>query len=287
MTDETTGESTAVVEPTTTPAASAPVAPVSIVGTDGKFGDGWRNLLPEDIRLEKCLNSVQDLQGMAKSLVHAQRMVGRDKIALPNEKSTESEWQAFYDAAGRPKTAADYAVAKPQDLPDELWNPDTAKSAQELFHKIGLSKKQAEALVDFQAKQSLGELNNFNQTKELSQKELEDGLHREWGQAYQKKVHLGNAAIEQGAGGNQDFKQRLVEKFGNDPDFIRFASNLGGKFAEHGVITSSNAKTPGEIKAQINEAMQTDAYRNAGNPGHRAAVQQVKQMFEQMHQDQG
>jgi hypothetical protein len=116
--------------------------------------------------------------------------------------------------------------------------------------------------------------------REQAMQEAQDSLQKDWGAAYQKHIHLGNAAIEQGTNGNQEFKDRIVEKFGNDPDFIRFAASLGGRFAEHGVVTTSNSVTPVEIQSQINELMRSDAYTNGRNPDHKATVARVKQLFE-------
>jgi hypothetical protein len=121
--------------------------------------------------------------------------------------------------------------------------------------------------------------------QESTQKELVAGLQREWGRAYEQNVHLGNVAIEEGVKGNDEFKERLTKKFGNDPDFIRFASNLGSKFAESKMIDTS-IPTPMDIQEKINEMMQTDAYMNRNNPNHKITVEKVQRLFQQKHSSQ-
>ena len=256
----------------------APVTDVPIVNTDGTFTETWKESLSEDIRGEVCLNTVRDVPGMAKQLVHAQRLIGKDKIAKPNENSTEGEWEEYYKAGGRPDTAGDYNLVAPKEYPPELFDKDMAGKAQELFHKLGISKKQSDALMQFQLGESLTRYQSMMSDQERQQNETLEGLQTEWGPAFEQKKHLGNIAIEQSVGGNEEFRAKIVEKFGNDPDFIRFASNLGSKFAEAtGAPTS--IPTPADIQDQINEEMAKPSYMNANDPGHAAQVAKVQRLF--------
>jgi len=272
------GEETGQVETEVEAEAEATTTPTPIIGEDGKFVTNWQETLPEDIRGEKSLRDFKDVTGLAKSWVSARRMLGKDKVAIPSESSTDGEWEEFYNAGGRPKTAADYNLKRPETLPEEYYDKELVSKAQELFHKIGLNKKQAEALFAFNNENAMAALKNHTTGQEMAMRELEDGLHKEWGKAYEQKVHLGNVAIEQGTAGNDELKERLTQKFGNDPDFIRFAATLGGKFAEHGV-KGSLIPTPADIDVKIHELMMQDAYTNKNHPGHKAAVEAVQKLF--------
>jgi len=258
----------------TTETTSAP----SIIGEDGSFVANWHETLPEDIRGDVSLRDFKNVAGLAKSFVTTKRMLGKNKVAIPSESSTDAEWDEFYQAGGRPKTAADYDLKRPDDLPEECYDKELVAKAQELFLKIGLNRKQAEALFAFQNENAMAAIKAGEVQEEQEIQELADALHKEWGKAYEQKVHLGNVAVEQGAGNNEEFKERLTQKFGNDPDFIRFAANLGGKFAEHGV-KGTPIPTPAEIDTKIHDAMMQDAYTNRNHPGHKAAVEAVQRMF--------
>ena len=282
MAENTTMTETDPDPTTTTAAAASQTVPPAVIGPDGKFTEKWREALPEDIRGEPSLATFKDVQNLAKSYVNAQRMVGKNKVAIPGETSSAGEWEEFWKAAGRPETAKDYGLKRPAEVPEEFYNAPLAEKAQELFHKIGLSKKQSDALFAFNTEALVAGLKTQKAEREAAMQGLQDGLHKEWGAAYQEKVHLGNVAIEQGVAGNEEFKDRLVERFGNDPDFIRFAANLGAKFAEHGV-KGSPTPTPADIDEKISTLMNSDAYMKAGHPGHKAAVEQVHRLFERKH----
>jgi len=257
----------------------AVTTPVPIIGEDGKFTENWRETLPEDIREEKCLQTFGDIQGMSKSLVHALRTVGKDKITVPSETATDEEWGEYYKAGGRPDTAADYNFAKPDDFPEELYSQDYANEVQDIFFKFGGSKKLATALFAHNLGYVLKQAKAKNDADDFDLKEVEDGLYRDWGNAYEQKKHLGNVAIERGVAGDEEFKARLVEKFGKNPDFVRFASNIGSKFAEHGDIAVTGIPTPQEMDAKIKEEMAKDSYTNPKHPNHKNQVLLVARLF--------
>jgi hypothetical protein len=160
-----------------------------------------------------------------------------------------------------------------------LYTKEGLAEWQELFHKLGLSKKQAESLFEADKTKALSLLQSQQQAKELARSEAKTKLHQLWGNAYEQRIHFGNAAVEKGTGGNEEFRTRLCEKYGDDPDFIEFTSNLGAQFVERGSITAANVPTPGDIDRQIQEAMHADAYVNRNHPGHKQQVALVAKLF--------
>ncbi len=281
MPEETTTETT---ETTTTGTPAAP-----LVNADGILREGWRDTLPEDIRGNKALGRVENFEGAMRSIASAERMIGADKVAVLTEASTDAEQDAFYKAGGRPETAADYNFARPEELPEEHYSQELATAAQELMHKLGLSKKQADALFAFNNDTAIAQLKTQSQDETLAMQTLTDGLVADWGNAYEQRKHLGNKAIEEGTGGNVEFKERLTQKFGNDPDFVRFTSNLGSKFSEAGSPDIPLIPTTGDIQSQIEEAMAHKShgadYKSHGftKAQHDAQVQKVTQLYKSMY----
>lgn len=276
----------------TDPAQTGEPTPTEpLVNHEGVLRDGWRDTLPEDIRGEKVFDRVSDFEGAMKSLASAERMVGKDKIPIPNEASSDVEWDAYFVAGGRPNTAGDYNLTRPEELPEEYYNQELATAAQELFHKIGLSKKQADALFTFNNNTVITQLAKNVQDAELEAGTLKDGLYSDWGNAFEQKKHMGNVAIETGTNGDVEFKERLTVKFGNDPDFIRFASNLGGKFAETGSPAAASIPTPADIQESIdneiaNLAYGTDYMKHGFTKAqHQAQVKKVSLLFQQKTKD--
>ena len=92
---------------------AAPVEQPSVLSGDPKTETpqatqettDWKSGLSEDIRADKSLENIKDISGLAKSYIHAQKMVGADKIPVPNKYATEDDWNAVYEKLGRPKSA--------------------------------------------------------------------------------------------------------------------------------------------------------------------------------------
>ena len=94
-----------------------------------------------------------------------------------------------------------------------------------------------------------------------------------------QKEHLANAMVEKGTKGDAEFKERLLQKFGNDPDFIEYNANIGGEFAESGSIPKVNhAPTPTDIDAKIKEIMNSDAFIKPMHPEHASTMTKLRQL---------
>ena len=265
------------------PAPDAVAESTSIMNTDGTFTDGWRESLPEDIRGESVFDRVKDFNGMAKSLAHAERMIGKDKIVIPNENSSEQEWATWNKAHGMPETAESYQFNMPDGVEADA---DITSKAAPVFHELGLNQKQVDGIVSLYE----GMRADASQMSEAAivnaKQELHDSLLTEWGNAFEQKKHIGNLAIDQAVDGDSEFQERLTRKFGDDPDFIKAMSNLGAKFVEHGAVPSTVqvADTPDVLEGKIKDLMASDAYMNKRHANHKTVMTQVQNLYKQKHQ---
>ncbi len=281
-----------VVPVTPEPAAEAP----TMFDAEGNFSENWTHLLTDTaLHDNPTLKASKTIESLASQTVSAQKMVGADKIAVPNEASTELEWETFHKAGGRPETAADYNFAKPEELSDENYSQEYVNGLQDLLFAHGASKKLADALVKYDTEFKVNHLATTAQDEKLAMTGLQDGLVADWGNAYEQKKHDGNRAIEEASSVmengakviNQEFKNRLVEKAGNDPDMIRAFANLGAKFRETGSLKIDSVPTPADIQETINDELAKPAYspdyakHGFTRAQHDAQVQKVKALFEE------
>ncbi len=277
MMPEETTETTETIEATEQ-------TPVSMIGKDGNFVKDWhKSLADETLHEDKTLATIKNLDSLAKSYVHVRKQVPLDKIAIPNESTSDAEWENWHTAGGRPPTAVDYNIAKPGEFPEEHWNPELALAAQDLFHKIGLNSKQVVAIMEFNNGNVMTAIKTQADDIIANRQVIKDGLFKDWGAAYPQKEHQGNYAVEKGTGGDAEFKARLTAKFGDDPDFIRFTSNIGGKFAEHGDIVESHVSTPGDIQEQITKIQSDPKYTNKLKSIRQPLIDKVMRLREELN----
>ncbi len=277
MTEPVVAPVAPVVEPVApvTPAVEpvvAPVVPTEFFGTTGELIEGWQGTLGEDIREEKSLLSFKSVGDLAKSFVNTKKMVGANVIAVPTDITTEGEWEEFHKAGGRPDTKEDYNLKAPDGFPEaaleQVFPAARLEAWQERFFKGGVSKKAADLFIAEFANDMAADLQTMTQAKEIEATELTTGLATDWGAAFEQKKHLGNIAMNEAASStvngqvvvNEEFKARLVQKAGNDPDIIRAFANLGEKFAEGKPPGFAAVPTPSDYQDQIDKLMEDPLY---------------------------
>ena len=51
----------------------------------------FKDLIPESFKEEKSLDNFNNMEDFVKSYLHAQKLVGQDKIPVPNKHATEED----------------------------------------------------------------------------------------------------------------------------------------------------------------------------------------------------
>ncbi len=253
-------------------ATSESSAPV-LFGEDGNFTEDWTHTLTDEaLHDNPTLKTIKNLDALADITVRTKSMVGKDTMVVPTDASSESEWQEYYKAGGRPETVEDYNLKAPDDFPEEvlekIFPKERMSEWQKRFFADGISKKAADKFIAYFAADMIIDIQNAEQEKTRQLEELTNGLSAEWGAAYDQKLHRGNVAIEEGTGGDADFKARVVAKVQRDPDLTRLLANLGDKFAEAKSPNYLNIPTPADYKTQI-EAIEANPLYLSGNQKER------------------
>jgi len=251
------------VESPVTPPVVPPAAPPVYFGTDGVLNEGWQGTLDEDLREEKSLLSFKSVGDLAKSFVNTKKMVGKDVIAVPTDASSESEWQEYHKAGGRPETVADYNLKPPEGFPEELaikiFPEARMEQWKERLFKGGVSQKAATTLINAYAQDMQADFQAIEQAKEAVKAELVGKLSTEYGAAFDQKLHLGDIAFEEGINGDETMKESLAY-LREDPNAIRLLVNLGEKFSEGKPPSFSAIPTPSDLDDQIAALMADPLY---------------------------
>jgi hypothetical protein len=284
MTEEaTTTETTTETTAETTAAATTTTVPASFIGDDGTFTEGWQEkYLTEDQRANARVTGgrVKSVQGMMDTIINSDKMISGDKMLRPSDSFGDADWDEYHKAGGW--TGEDTVIERPEGLPEEYWNEDTVKTYSAKMNELRLTPKQVAGLVEMRMLEETTTLTNKANTAENDRAELKAGLLADWGNAYTQKEAVANFAVEKGANGDAEFEQRILKKFGSDPDFIRFSANLGAGFSEAGngpVI--KQALTPADVQTKINELYKSEAFNKPNHPEHKQAMATLARLHEQ------
>jgi len=244
----------------------------------------WKANLSDEIRADKSLENINDIESLAKSYVHAQRMVGADKIQVPNKFATEDDWKAVYEKLGRPKTAEEYKFNLPED---QKVDEAALKNFSTQAHKLGLLPGQADGMVKFYNEMIGNELAQADSIATSQREKAITELKTEWGQAYDQKLQQANNVV---AGvfpkGFMDTNLADGSKLGDHPAVIKAFATLAGKMGEDNIVQASGPThmTPKQLDKEIATLQAPgSAYWDNKHPGHDAAVEEVKELFKLKH----
>jgi len=233
--------------------------------------------LPEDIRAEPSLKTIADVPTLAKSYVNAQKLIGTKRLPTPEASWGESQWNEFYDAAGRPKTPDLYPVPDVK-LEDGLsLDKDRLTKFQQQAHKLGLNASQGRGVLEYY-------MNVMNETMQAQKSSTaqsaaaaEVELKQEWGDKFDANVDLAKGVIRKF--GDEKIMSYIEGGMGNNTQLVRLLSKIGslmiedkakGGGAEFGIKDSTRAIT--EIDTLKADTDFMAALMKHEHPGHRGAV---------------
>jgi len=135
--------------------AAAPTGSTGAAGPTGATGATG----PEDPRLrglkipEKFINDpwakeIKSVDDLWSKMAGAQRLLGKDKIALPGEKATKEEISEFHTKLGRPENPEGYEFKSVEALKEVERNVELDHGMKKIFFDEGVSKAAGERIVN-------------------------------------------------------------------------------------------------------------------------------------------
>jgi len=246
----------------------------------------FKDLIPESFKEEKSLSNFNNMEDFVKSYLHAQKLIGTDKISIPNKHATEEDWNEIHKKLGAPEKPEDYKYnIKDQDL-DQAQVSEFNKTA----HKLGLLPKQAEGLIKF-----YNEFNNNiaeSQEDQAAQSQLvtETELKKEFGPQFAKRLDQAKRLAVNSLG--SEFLENTFLKdgsrLGDNLSVIKAFSNLADKLSEDEIVKGEGSSylTANEIEKEINELTQEgSAYWSKTHPNHSKSVQEVFKLREMLNSE--
>ncbi len=259
---------------------------------------GFLDSLPEDLRTEPSLQNFTDAGGLAKSYVHAQRMIGADKLAIPGSSATDDEWRTAMQKLGAPIEAKGY------ELEGIEFNEDEMSGFTEAAHAAGLTPRQAQAMAGYMQTSDQGLIEQFEQNAEQVAHDGLMDLRQEWGRAFDDKVDSAmKAAIAMGIPSEidqetgkayipmfDDIKLSDGRALGDHPFIIKLFDQIAGQLGEDTLegATKTEVMTPDEARREASTlTAQGTPYWDSQHPEHGAFVRRVLELNEYIYPSTG
>ena len=275
----------AVPVETTSTETTQPTAIKSTV-SNGDTPVSWKSSISEEFRNDPNIEKFTEIDALAKSYINATRMIGQDKVAVPNKNSTEDQWNEVYSKLGRPETADKYAL----NIESEAVAMDEGaiKSFAEQSHKLGLNNTQAQGILEFYKNNMEGSIQQSKIDTETAQTQSEQQLRQEWGRDFEGKVKQAGALAKANINPEVlDMQLQDGTRIGDHPEIIKGFAKIAGMMSEDKILSSEseNTNTSKDIESEIS-AISNDKngpYWNKNHPDHDKTVQKVYTLREMLN----
>jgi hypothetical protein len=193
-------------------------------GSSGANGGSWLDALPDDIKKDPSLAMFKEPSALAKSWVNAQKMIGADKVVIPNDKATEEDWGNFYKKLGRPEAADKYEI---KTADGQALNEEFAKGFKEAAFKSGLSAKQVSSLAEWYMGMEKATAENSQQAQITALRNSLTEYTQKLGGEEKFKDRVDDARLTLNAIGTPELKEFLkTSGLGSRPEMIEFFAAL-------------------------------------------------------------
>ena len=244
----------------------------------------FKDLIPEKYKEEKALSNFVSMDDFVKSYLSAQRLVGANKVAIPNKMATDEDWEEVYSKLGRPAKPEDYKYS----FGEEEIDQNALKSFNETAHRIGLLPKQAERIIKFYNEMNKQAEVDNQKMFEAKQTQAMTDLKKEFGPTYTKRLDQAKKLATETLG-NEMLNNTVLKdgtRLGDSVEVIKAFSMLADKLSEDEIIKGegSSYQTASEIEKEISELTEDGSpYWQKTHPNHAKTVDRVFKLREQLN----
>lgn len=256
----------AVEPPVATPPAATPPAAETFI-------------LPDAYKDKPYLKGIDSIDKVYKMLDGAQELIGKKTPGRPVDGAPQTEWDAYYEAQGRPKTAAEYVFEPVEGLKHD---DKLTQNVKDLMFKNGISAAQAKELqkgFDTMVAQ-------LAKDKGLELKQLDQDFDKLGTQSFgadrDKVLANSKTLIDKFSSPNM---KPYIAKLPNESLVVLadVLNNINKVYIkEDGVPPggpTNTGATPAERSAKGRELMASPAYNDPWHKDHAATVKQVKDLY--------
>ena len=248
----------------------------------------FQSLIPEAYKEEKSLHNFSNMDDFVKSYLHSQKLVGSEKISVPNKYATDQDWKEVYKKLGTPENADGYKYDLPEDHRIE---DDVLKSFSNEAVKLGLLPHQAQGIMKYYNDVINEGMNDQAAQMKVSQEESAKELRKEYGATFDRQIqsakNLAHSTL-----GKEFVTDTLLQdgsRLGDNPTLIKAFVNLANKLSEDVMVKGDSVPylTVPEINKQIAALQQEgSAYWDKKHPGHAEAVEEVAALIRKKNNEE-
>lgn len=253
-----------------------PTAPPTLLGANGEFSPEWYNQFEELQPYAATLGKFRRPEALAKSYALLERMKG-----YPALEDTR-RMAAFRTAVGLPEHAEDYAIPRPENTPDELWDPALAASLSQVAYEYGVPPTAMGALCEKYAEEGRRMLEATLESEAAAIVRADSELQQDWGPNYEDNMQTIGTFLENlGKRAGVDVAELATNPaLRANADFARLMLAAATLLEEAPLLTGSPTDSRDEARRIVSDPNHPlhEAYMRTSHPRHRYANEQYDRL---------
>lgn len=252
-----------------------------------------QDMLPSELRDINALKDFKTPADLAKSYVNTKEKIG-SMVSIPGEDADVETRSKFYNRIGRPENIDGYDF-EPQAVEGingvTAVNKENVKAFKEKAHELGLTKSQAQGLMNHIQSGFSQQLQEQARLMAESVDKASKELRSEWGVNYDKNMGNVDTALSQFF--SKEDGALLKQASAQYPGLMKSLSQIGSKISETPTSregTMSNpAPTRDDAKEQISK-IQNDKehpYWHKHHKDHKKAAEHMNDLYRQAYDNVG
>ncbi len=251
--------------------------PMPLMQADGSFSPEWYSRFEELQPYAGTLGKFRRPEALAKSYAMLERMKGYPDV------NDARRMAAFRTAVGLPEQAEGYAIPRPENTPDELWDPALAAALSQVAYEYGVPATAMGALCEKYADEGRRMLAGAREAQVAAIAQADAELQQEWGRSYEDNMRtVGDFLTHLGARAGVDVAELTANPaLRANADFARLMFAAAALLEEAPLHTGSAAMDSREEARRIASDPTHplhEAYMRSSHPRHRYANEQYDRL---------
>jgi len=285
-------EETAPVE-TTQPVTQE--ATQLLINEEGKFSENWKDTLGDDFKENASLSKFTTLEGLAKSYVNLEKMIGKKQEV--GQFADDTEKAEFFTKLGKPETPEGYWIDKPEGHPEDApYDENQVKWFANIAHKYNLTDEQFKGLREEYYNLQMDSYSKANEQIKIENEKAVKALEEEWGREGSETYNasMQNAqktidALQKEVGDAENIREQ-IEKMGlaNYPPLFKLLSKLGNNIGEDMLPDGSTVSsvTRDQAQSRIAEIKANPAYTDMNHPQQKELVKEMQKLYQLLYPEE-
>lgn len=256
--------------PPTPPEAGAPPTKPVEGGVEIQYPESFPKEFHGNPTIMKHVNAETgeiNVGNVMSSLIHAQKLVGADKLIKPTDATTPEEMRNFYTSLGVPEKIEDYKITA------EGFNAEdpASKGFVEAAHAAGVLPKQAEALYTYYDKSQKEAIKNADALGDEAYNAEIGKLKAGWGDSFDKNIKISEQAFQK-IFNAEDQAQYKEAGLLADPAFIKAMNTVGQRMLDDTTLEGGGGNdysgNEEQLKASYRESYAVLSTGDKTNPSY-------------------